>query len=139
MQRLHITRYLCGNPLFHNKLKIGVDSSGWPKALLFLKDLSNGTLSQKKFLMTVVTISRSFTLNSEEKKKIKPDYESITKPGKVQKIIPTGFIKEFIIKITLRVIFPTLKRKIFIFPTRLVLSVKQRFSQCITSTLIVMI
>jgi hypothetical protein len=81
-----------------NKLKIGIDSSGWPKALLSLKELANGTLSEKKLLLTIVTLSRSIVLNKNEREKIIPDYDSITKPGVIRKIIPTGFIKEFVSK-----------------------------------------
>jgi hypothetical protein len=94
--RLHITRYLCGNPLLVNTLKIGIDSSGWPKALSSLKELADGTLAEKKLLLTIVTLTRSIVLNKNEREKIVPDYDSITKPGIIKKIIPTGFIKEFV-------------------------------------------
>jgi len=97
-ERLHITRYLCGNPLLVNKLKIGIDSSGWPKALLSLKELANGTLAEKKLLLTIVTLTRSIVLNKNEREKIVPDYDSIIKPGIIRKTIPTGFIKEFVLR-----------------------------------------
>jgi hypothetical protein len=100
--RLHCTRYICGHPLLYNNLKIGIDSSGWPKSLLFLKDLADGSLEQRKFLMTILCLSRTLKPNSKEKKKIIPDYNSITKPGKITKIIPTGFIAEFVRKNNLK-------------------------------------
>lgn len=94
--RLHCTRYMCGSPLLFNKLKIGVDSDGWPKQLLFLKPLANGSLEEKKLLLTILCLSRTLKPEGKEKSKIKPDYDSITKPGKIEKTIPTGFIKEFV-------------------------------------------
>jgi hypothetical protein len=46
--------------------------------------------------MTILCLSRTLKAEGKEKLKIKPDYESITKPGKIVKTIPTGFIKEFV-------------------------------------------
>jgi hypothetical protein len=46
--------------------------------------------------MTILSLSRTLKPNSKEKKNLKPDYDSITKPSKITKIIPTGFIKEFV-------------------------------------------
>jgi len=94
--RLHCTRYMCGSPLIFNKLKIGLDSDGWPKRLDFLKPLAKGSLEQRKFLMTILCLSRTLKAEGKEKLKIKPDYDSITKPGRIVKTIPTGFIKEFV-------------------------------------------
>nr|QIR30230.1 RNA-dependent RNA polymerase [Plasmopara viticola lesion associated mitovirus 6] len=96
MCRLHCTRYICGQPLLYNDMKIGIDPSGWPKILLFLKPLAQGSLEQRKFLMTILCISRSMKPVGKERKKLLPDYESITKPGRITKIIPTGFIKDFV-------------------------------------------
>ncbi|AKN79252.1 RNA-dependent RNA polymerases [Alternaria brassicicola mitovirus] len=109
--RLHCTRYICGSPLLVNDLKIGIDPSGWPKSLLFLKDLVTGSLEERKFLMTLLTLSRTFKLSSKEQKNLKPDYESITKPGKVSKIIPTGFIKEFVKRYNLKCSHPIFDEK----------------------------
>jgi hypothetical protein len=52
--------------------------------------------------MTILCLSRTLKPNSIEKKKIIPDYNSITKPGKITKIIPTGFIVEFVRKNNLK-------------------------------------
>jgi len=49
----------------------------------------------KKFLLTILILTRTISLNKDLRSKIKPDYESITKPSGMNKIIPTGFIKEF--------------------------------------------
>jgi len=47
--------------------------------------------------LTIVLLPRTLKLSSKEKSKLKPDYDSITKPNsKVIKTIPTGFIKEFV-------------------------------------------
>jgi len=95
--RLHITRYICGNPLYTNDLFIGLDKDGWPKRLFKLKELVNNSIESRKFLLTIVLLPRTLKLNNKEKSKLKPDYDSITKPsGKNIKIIPTGFIKEFV-------------------------------------------
>jgi len=52
--------------------------------------------------MTLLTLSRTFKLSSKEQKNLKPDYESITKPSRIIKIIPTGFIKEFVKRYNLK-------------------------------------
>jgi len=45
--------------------------------------------------MTILTLSRTFVLRGVERKKLVPDYSSITNPGKVTHCIPTGFIRNF--------------------------------------------
>jgi hypothetical protein len=104
--RLHCTRYICGEPLLFNNIKLGLDPSGWPKSLSFLKPLASGNLQERKFLMTILSLSRTLKPNAQEKKNLKPDYESITKPGKITKIIPTGFIKEFVSRYNLKCSHP---------------------------------
>jgi len=109
--RLHCTKYICGQPLLFNKMKIGLDPSGWPKSLSFLKDLAKGSLEERKFLMTILTLSRTLKPNNKERKLLKPDYESITRPGKITKIIPTGFIKEFVTRYNLKCDHPEFDEK----------------------------
>jgi hypothetical protein len=48
--------------------------------------------------MTILCLTRSINLNNRERKSLKPDYDSITRPGGISKTIPTGFIKEFVNK-----------------------------------------
>jgi hypothetical protein len=48
--------------------------------------------------MTILCLTRSLVLNNKERKNLVPDYESITRPGKIEKTIPTGFIKDFVRK-----------------------------------------
>jgi len=52
--------------------------------------------------MTILCLSRSLKVSGKNKSKLKPDYESITRPGKINKIIPTGFIKEFVERYNLK-------------------------------------
>ncbi|QUP79244.1 RNA-dependent RNA polymerase [Botryosphaeria dothidea mitovirus 2] len=100
--RLHCTRYLCGQPLLFNKMKLGLEPDGWPVSLSFLKPLVNGSLEERKFLMTILTLTRTLTLDNKEKKMLKPDYESITRPGRIVKTIPTGFITKFVEEFSLQ-------------------------------------
>jgi hypothetical protein len=93
--------------LFYNNLKIGIDTSGWPKSLSFLKELwESGSLEQRKFLLTLLCLSRTLKPNSKERKNLQPDYDSITKPSRITKIIPTGFINEFVSKYNLKCSHP---------------------------------
>jgi hypothetical protein len=52
--------------------------------------------------MTILSLSRTLKLKGKEKDKLKPDYDSITRPGRINKIIPTGFIKEFVKRYNLK-------------------------------------
>jgi hypothetical protein len=66
--------------------------------------------------MTLLTLSRSFTLDSKERKNLKPDYDSITRPSSIKKIIPTGFINEFVKRYNLTCEHPSfdINRNIYI-------------------------
>jgi len=77
--RLCVTRYVCGQPILISSMKIGLTIDGFPKRLLFLKDLvDSGSMVKLSFVMTLLTISRSFVLPG------KPEYDtsSITDPFK---------------------------------------------------------
>jgi len=77
--RLHVTRYVCKQPLLVSSMKIGLTIDGFPKRLLFLKDLvDSGSMMKLSFVMTLLAISRSFVLPG------KPEYDtsSITDPFK---------------------------------------------------------
>nr|UPW42080.1 MAG: putative RNA dependent RNA polymerase [Inner Mongolia sediment mitovirus 5] len=98
--RLHITRYLCGQPLLVNNLRVGLDKNGWPKALLFLKPLLDQGIQGKKFLLTLISLSR--TLEVRKGEKLTPDYTSITNPGPSnQYTIPNWVIKDFVAEFNL--------------------------------------
>jgi len=76
--RLHCTRYICGHPLLTNEMSIGLTKDGWPKKLLFLKELVDShKLQALKLVMTVLNFSRSFSLNGSDWDKVKPNYSSI--------------------------------------------------------------
>jgi len=76
--RLHVTRFLAGSPL---KVSDGfkLDKRGLPSALgPGLKKLISGDQHDKRFLFSLLTITRCFTLPG------KPNFESITSPSKRQ-------------------------------------------------------
>jgi len=102
--RLHCTRYICNQPLKENKMCIGLDSSGWPKLLNFLKPLVSGSIAEKKLLLTILTLSRAMIADTKTIKKLEldPNFDSITERCNSTKIIPTGFIKEFVKKFNLK-------------------------------------
>jgi len=77
-------------------MMIGIDKEGWPKVLHFLKPLVDGNISSLKYLFTILNFTRSWDLNSNEWNKIKPDYKSITDPSKMNLIIPSGVINQFV-------------------------------------------
>lgn len=62
--RLHVTRFLCGEPLTLNALNIGVNKSGIPKCLgplrqlLFVVEDADG-YARTRLLMTLLILSRS--------------------------------------------------------------------------------
>jgi hypothetical protein len=48
-------------------MSIGLTKDGWPKKLLFLKELVDShSLQALKLVMTVLNFSRSFSLNGSE-------------------------------------------------------------------------
>jgi hypothetical protein len=96
MSRLHITRVICNQPLYVNDLMIGIDKTGWPKRLAFLKPLLHGTTEEKKLLFTILLLSRTLKVKGKEKQKLIPDYSTIVDKPKGNYIIPTGFIKQFV-------------------------------------------
>nr|UPW42227.1 MAG: putative RNA dependent RNA polymerase [Xinjiang mito-like virus 72] len=103
--RLHCTRYICGSPLLVNKEGVGVDRSGWPTALAFLKPLLKEGLQGKKFLLTVLMLSR--TLEPRKGEKLEPNYDSIQKPSIAKKyIIPRGAIRKFVLENNLKAAKP---------------------------------
>lgn len=76
--RLHITRYMCGNPLLVNNSRVSL-IAGFPKHFLFLKeiiDLKNPI--KLRGILTLLYFTRSIIPTKEEDKKIIPDYSSIT-------------------------------------------------------------
>lgn len=94
--RLHVTRYLCGQPLLVNNIGLGL-IDGFPKMFIFLKEyIDSGNTEKIKFALTLLGISR--TLVPKKREIIPINWKTITDPSKVNKeyIIPIGFIKRFV-------------------------------------------
>lgn len=104
--RLHITRYVCGTPLFGNDAGVGVDSSGWPARFSYLKFLTK-SLTGKRILFTLLSFTRAVKPTMKEAEKVKPDFSSISNKytGKCY-TIPAWFIKDWIKRNQLNLIKP---------------------------------
>jgi hypothetical protein len=102
---------MCGQPLLVNSLYIGIDKDGWPKKLNFLKPLCNSSVSSNKFLLSLLTFSRAFSLSEKEWKKIKPDYNSIVDKPKGNLIIPSGILNKFVKEFNLKLPFPSFSKE----------------------------
>lgn len=73
--RLHVTRFLCGEPLFQPPIPcMGINRKGLPKLIGPLQELLYGDFWDKRFLMTLLVISK--TIKGHKK----PDHSSITTP-----------------------------------------------------------
>jgi len=96
--RLHITRFICHKPLFHNQEFVSIDKDGWPKRLLFLKPLSKGSINDKRVLFTLLSITRGLRPTKLEDSKINFDIKPIILPnqGKSNGSIPNWFINEWV-------------------------------------------
>jgi hypothetical protein len=74
--RLHVTRYLCGHPLEQpNHPCLGLNRSGLPKALGPLQSLVKGDPWDRRFLLTLLSVSRAISVEG------KVDLSSITSRG----------------------------------------------------------
>ncbi|UWK02069.1 RNA-dependent RNA polymerase [Fusarium poae mitovirus 5] len=101
--RLHCTRFICGHPLLTNSNSIGLDKDGWPIKLDFLKKSAmDGKLS---YVLTILMFNRSIDLPKQEVKKQMRNLSlsTITDGSKCKYTIPTGFIKEFVNKFSLKI------------------------------------
>lgn len=95
--KLHITRYICGQPLFTNKAGVSVTKDGFPSHFLFLKDLIDS--GKVREVLSLLTYTRTVKPNKIENKKLKPDFSTINSPYKGKNwTIPASFIKEFVKK-----------------------------------------
>jgi hypothetical protein len=80
--RLHITRYVCGKPLYSNASNVSLDSSGFPTRFLFLKHLLDEGDTGIKIVFTLLSLTRGLKPTKAEDKKIKYDLSPITAPHK---------------------------------------------------------
>jgi len=101
ISKLHITRYISGNPLKSNRELVSLDRDYFPKRLNLLKELVN--TGELRIVFTILGYTRSIIPTKKEKLGIKPDFQSITNPykGKVY-TIPKTFIKNFVNKFNLQ-------------------------------------
>jgi len=97
--RLHVTRYICGNPLLSNNKLISLDKEGFPTRLLFLKPLCKGSKTDMRVAMTLLLLTRGLKPTKKEDKVIMFKTNSITDnfSGKSRGTIPTWFIKKWVI------------------------------------------
>jgi len=97
--KLHITRYISGKPLMVNSALVSLQD-GFPTRFLYLKELiDSGGLINKRFVLSLLTYTRSIIPTKEESSKIKVDWSSISNPYKGKKYtIPLPFIKKFVYK-----------------------------------------
>jgi hypothetical protein len=102
--RLHITRYVCGKPLYSNASNVSLDSSGFPTRFLFLKHLLDEGDTGIKIVFTLLSLTRGLKPTKAEDKKIKYDLSPITAPSKGTTMgsVPGWFIKEFVRRNDLR-------------------------------------
>nr|QHD64818.1 RdRp [Erysiphe necator associated mitovirus 7] len=109
--RLHCTRYICGNPLYTNKMSIGLDKDGWPKIFYFLKPLVDSKrVPMLKFVMTILNFTRGWELSSSEWAKVKPNYEVVTSPSTCKHTIPSGVINSFVKDFKLKSVSPSFNK-----------------------------
>lgn len=115
--KLHITRYICGKPLYSNKAGVAVDSTGFPIRFLYLKDLLNK--GHVRMILSLLTLTRGIKPSKKEEKKIKPDYSTITDPySGTGYTIPASFIKDFVINHNLHLKLPVYSEDSFYLSTK---------------------
>jgi len=96
--KLHITRYMCGSPLFVNNISVGVSKDGWPKRVKMLKPLFDHSSFGRTLVLTLMSITRCYRYGHGFEPIIdSTTIKSITDPfvGK-RYTIPHSFIKDFI-------------------------------------------
>lgn len=88
--KLHITRYLCKQPLLHNSSGVAVCKDGFPVRLNFLKWLiDSGDASMIRSCLTILAIIRTLEPTKEEESKITYSTDTITQEYKgKQYVIP---------------------------------------------------
>lgn len=93
--KLHITRLLCGRPLKVNKALVSLDAEYFPRKFWYLKPLLYGSYNDKRYLLSLLTISRTIVPKRTELPD--PDYTTITNPYKGKDYtVPQWFIDRFV-------------------------------------------
>jgi hypothetical protein len=95
--KLHITRYISGRPLRVNSSLVALQD-GFPIKFLFLKELIDSKSKIKlRYVLTLLTYTRSIIPTKKELAGIKADFSSISDAYKGKKYtIPLPFIREFV-------------------------------------------
>nr|UEP19806.1 RNA-dependent RNA polymerase [Sclerotinia sclerotiorum mitovirus 43] len=102
--RLHITRYISGQPLKSNSSLVSL-TNGFPTKFLYLKDLiDSGDNKSLRFVLTLLMYTRSIKPSNKEKSQVRIDYSSIDKiyKGREGYTIPDSFIEDFVKKYNLK-------------------------------------
>jgi hypothetical protein len=103
--RLHITRYICGNPLKSNTVGVSLDKDGFPARLSFLKEIVEGKDPIKlRGVLTLLYLTRAIIPTKKESNKIQPNFDSIIDHHKGIKDfrIPMEYIQGFVSKYKLK-------------------------------------
>jgi len=107
VSKLHITRYICGKPLYSNADGVSL-INGFPKKFIFLKEnidkaKQSNNYSMLRLIFTLLSITRGLQPTKKEDNKIKPKFDTITSPSKVNKMyfIEDKFIEDFCLKFKL--------------------------------------
>nr|UFP63223.1 RNA-dependent RNA polymerase [Melanconiella theae mitovirus 1] len=118
--RLHVTRYVCGKPLRVSTFRVSLDKSGFPKPILFMKELlDNGNEQDKRLCLTSLLISKALIPSRAELDSVQPDYSTITDPYKGKEwTIPTPFIRDFVKFYNLKLDHPEYTDKTHILSTK---------------------
>ncbi|CEZ26297.1 RNA dependent RNA polymerase [Botrytis cinerea mitovirus 2] len=98
--KLHITRYISGQPLRTNSSLVSL-TNGFPTKFLYLKELiDSGDPIKLRLVLTLTGYTRSIIPTKDEEKLVKPTFNSISDPykGKENYTIPTEFINGFVEK-----------------------------------------
>nr|UEP19801.1 RNA-dependent RNA polymerase [Sclerotinia sclerotiorum mitovirus 41] len=101
--RLHITRYVSGQPLRSNSSLVSL-TDGFPTKFLYLKEfIDSGEPKNVRFVLTLMGYTRSIIPTNKEKNLVKRDYSSISLPfkGDLDFNIPDEFISKFMKKFNL--------------------------------------
>jgi hypothetical protein len=102
--KLHITKFIAGEPLLTNEDRVSLDKDGFPSQLNLLKDLisksyKTGNWNYIRAVLSLLSFTRFLNLKGKFRALLKPDYSTIIKPysgSKKKYYIPVWFIKDFI-------------------------------------------
>jgi hypothetical protein len=98
--KLHITRNICGKPLYFNDANVSINKYGWPTRFEFLYKYKS---SNPELLLTLLTYSRALTPTKSESNARVVKLNTITDPYKGKEYtIPQSFIKDFVNKFNLK-------------------------------------